>query len=80
MMVLSSHSERYRTKHGFCYTESGFIDYLNEHRFPEQKSVFVKNLGWTELRKKLPIFNFDLGTDKNILRMIEVNHTEDIGF
>ena len=37
-----------------CYSESTFIDYLNEHVFPEQKSVFVKNIGWTNLGENLP--------------------------
>lgn len=47
------------------YCETDFIDYLNEYVFPEQKSVFVKNLGWTNFGKSLsveyrsyPYFNF----------------------
>lgn len=42
-----------------------FIDYLNEHAFPEYKSRLIKNLGWTNLGKNilgkykgLPYFNF----------------------
>lgn len=36
------------------YSDSDFIDYLNEYIFPEEKSVFVKNLGWTDLGHNLP--------------------------
>ena len=42
-----------------------FCDNLNEWVFPNQKSLFIKNLGWTELGdrlpekyKKHPYFNF----------------------
>ena len=34
--------------------EAYFIDYLNEYVFPEQKSVLVRNLGWTDLGRNLP--------------------------
>ena len=47
-------ARRYRIKGGYCYNEADFIEYLNEYIFPEQKSVFVKNLGWTALGKNLP--------------------------
>ncbi len=47
-------AKRYQIKGGYCYNESDFIDYLNESVFPEQKSVFVKNLGWTDLGNNLP--------------------------
>ncbi len=50
----SPEAKRYRTQHGVCFNESDFIDYLNKYLFPAQKSVFVKNIGWTELGKKLP--------------------------
>ena len=44
---------------GYAYftpdTGEFFIDYLNNYIFPSQKSVFVENLGWTALGKKLPI-------------------------
>ena len=50
---------------GLCFCESDFIDYLNEHAFPEYKSRLIKNLGWTNLGKNiigkykgLPYFNF----------------------
>lgn len=51
----SPNAKRYRTQHGVCYNEADFIDYLNEYLFPTQKSVFVKNLGWTDLGKNLPL-------------------------
>lgn len=51
----SPQAKRYRTKQGVCFDESDFIEYLNEYIFPEQKSVFVKNLGWTELGNDLPV-------------------------
>jgi len=50
----SPDAERYRVDGGVCYTEADFIDYLNEYIFPTQKSVFVKNLGWTEFGEELP--------------------------
>lgn len=53
-MKTSPHAKDYRTEHGFCYNEADFIDYLNEYIFPEQKSVFVRNLGWTNLGNNLP--------------------------
>ena len=53
-MKTSAAAEKYRINGGFCFTEVDFIDYLNEHVFPDQKSVFVKNLGWTELGQNLP--------------------------
>lgn len=53
-MKTGPHAKRYRIKGVYCYNEADFIDYLNEFAFPEQKSVLVKNLGWTGLGKKLP--------------------------
>ena len=50
----SPDAEKYRTGEVVCYNESDFINYLNEYIFPNEKSVFVKNLGWTDLGKKLP--------------------------
>jgi len=50
----SPYAEKYRTSQGVCYNEADFIDYLNKYIFPEQKSVLVKNIGWTDLGKKLP--------------------------
>lgn len=62
---MSPKAKRYRTQHGVCFGEADFIDYLNEFIFPMQKSVLVKNLGWTDLGNKLsleyqhhPYFNF----------------------
>ena len=48
-MKTSPHAQKYKIKGGYCYNEADFIDYLNEYVFPEQQSVFVKNLGWTDL-------------------------------
>jgi len=50
----NSDAEKFRTKNGVCYTEADFIDYLNTYIFPEQKSVLICNLGWTDLGKNLP--------------------------
>ena len=52
-------AEKYRHKDEdgemyVAYCEADFIEYLNEFIFPEQPSVFVKNLGWTEFGRKLP--------------------------
>ena len=51
----SPHAKKYRIKGGSCYNEADFIDYLNVYIFPEQKSSFVKNLGWTDLGANLPV-------------------------
>lgn len=37
-----------------CYNEHDFIEYLNKYIFPNQTSVLIKNLGWTNLGKNLP--------------------------
>ncbi len=50
----SPDAKRFRKGRGVCYNEADFIDYLNKYIFPAQKSVLVKNLGWTNLGKKLP--------------------------
>ena len=50
----SPHAQKYRTVSGVCYREADFIDYLNQYVFPEEKSVALENLGWTELGEKLP--------------------------
>ena len=54
-MKNSPDAKKYRIKGDYCYNEADFIDYLNEYIFPEQKSVFVKNLGWTSLGENLPV-------------------------
>lgn len=59
-MVTSPDAKKYQVDGGYSYVEADFIDYLNDHVFPEQKSVFVKNLGNnipTEY-KKHSYFNF----------------------
>ena len=50
----SPDAEKYRDGDILCYTEADFIDYLNQYVFPDEKSVLVKNIGWTELGEKLP--------------------------
>ncbi len=54
-MKTSPHAKKYRINDGYCFNETDFIDYLNEYIFPEQKSIFVKNLGWTDLGENLPV-------------------------
>lgn len=54
-MKSSPHAKKYRVKGGYCYNEADFIEYLNTYVFPEKKSVFVKNLGWTDLGHNLPM-------------------------
>lgn len=53
-MKTSSDAKKYKRNGGYCFDEADFIDYLNEFVFPEQKSVLVKNLGWTNLGRNLP--------------------------
>ena len=50
----SPDAQKYRTEQGVCYNETDFIEYLNKYIFPDQKSILVKNIGWTELGTKLP--------------------------
>lgn len=50
----SPDAAKYRTSRGVCYHEMDFIEYLNTYKFPNEQSLFVKNLGWTGLGKKLP--------------------------
>lgn len=64
-MKTSPKAKKYKTKGGYCYNEGDFIEYLNQYIFPEKKSIFVKNLGWTDLGNHLsieyqghPYFNF----------------------
>ena len=61
----SPHAKKYRVKGGYCYNEADFIEYLNKFIFPDQKSVLVKNLGWTDFQngpppeyREHPYFNF----------------------
>jgi hypothetical protein len=64
-MKTSPNAVMYKLKGGFCFNEADFIDYLNEYIFPDEKSTFVKSLGWTDLGRDipeeyqgLPYFNF----------------------
>ena len=50
----SPDAEKYRIGNIVCYTEADFINYLNKYIFPEEKSVLVKNIGWTNLGKDIP--------------------------
>lgn len=50
----SPDAKKYRTRHGVCYNEDDFIEYLNTWIFPEQKSVLVENLGWIDFKSELP--------------------------
>ena len=54
-LKTSPDAKKYRVKGGYCYNESDFIDYLNRFVFPEETSVLVKNLGWTDLGTNLPL-------------------------
>ena len=53
-MKTSPNAKKYKINGGYCFNEEDFIYYLNEYVFREQKSVFVKNLGWTDLESNLP--------------------------
>lgn len=53
-LFRSPDAERFRDGDGVCFDEKDFIDYLNKYIFPNQKSTLVKNLGWTNLGKRLP--------------------------
>lgn len=53
-LKTSPYAKRYRINGVYCFNEADFIEYLNEYIFPDQKSIFVKNLGWTDLRENLP--------------------------
>ena len=50
---------------GYMFTEADFIDWLNENRFPEQRSQLLENLGDWDLQEKIfaehpdiPHYNF----------------------
>ena len=53
-MKRSPNDKKFKINGIWCFNETDFIDYLNEVAFPEQKSILIKNLGWTELGKNLP--------------------------
>lgn len=53
-MKNSPDAKKYRINDVYCFDETDFIEYLNQYIFPEQKSIFVKNLGWTSLKDNLP--------------------------
>lgn len=53
-LVSSPYAKKYRVRGGVCFNEDDFIEYLNAHVFPDQKSTLVKNLGWVDFDAKLP--------------------------
>ena len=53
-MKRSPNDKKFKINGVWCFNEEDFIDYLHEVPFPEQKSVFVKNLGWTDIGENLP--------------------------
>ena len=53
-MKTSPNAKKYKMNGVYCFSEEDFIHYLNEDVFPKQKSIFVKNLGWTDLESNLP--------------------------
>ncbi len=61
----STDAKKYRTKEGVCYNEDDFIEYLNTHCFPNEKSTLVENIGWINTDadipskyRNCPLFNF----------------------
>ena len=57
--------KKYWDGRGFVFTEADFIVWLNENRFPEQRSQLLKDLGEWDLREKIfaehpdiPHYNF----------------------
>jgi hypothetical protein len=57
--------KKYRDGRGFVFTEADFIVWLNENRFPEQRSRLLEDLGEWDLREKIfaehpdvPHYNF----------------------
>lgn len=44
----------YRRNGGLCYTEADFIEYLNQYQFPDEPSVLIKNLGFSDDASGLP--------------------------
>ena len=53
-LTESPDAKQYRQNGGLCYTEADFIEYLNRCLFPDETSVFIKNLGWIGSREDLP--------------------------
>lgn len=62
----SPHAKKYRANGGVCYNEADFIAYLNQWKFPSEKSVLIDNLGPVgvgespipEQYQNCPMFNF----------------------
>ena len=57
--------KKYWDGRGYMFTEADFIDWLNENRFPEQRSQLLENLGDWDLQEKIfaehpdvPHYNF----------------------
>ena len=54
-MKTSPYAKKYMMKGVYCFNEIDFIDYLNTYLFPQQKSILIKNLGWTNLGYNIPV-------------------------
>ena len=66
-----------------CYGEEDFIEYLNTYIFPDQPSIFVKNLGFKipKQYQHLPYFNFQEATmDLKEMQKIIYQNKIDKGF
>ncbi len=50
----SPDAKRFRIKGGVCYSESDFIEYLNQYVFPQEKSMLIENLGCLTVGGDLP--------------------------
>ena len=50
----SPDASKYRTGNTVSYTENDFIEYLNKYIFPDERSFFIKNIGWTNLGENMP--------------------------
>ena len=57
--------KKYWVGRGYMFTEADFIDWLNENRFPEERSQLLENLGEWDLKERIfaehpgiPHYNF----------------------
>lgn len=52
----SVQAKRFHTKHGVCYNEKDFIEYLNVWIFPEEQSRVIETVGTFEfIASKQPL-------------------------
>lgn len=60
----SPFAAKYRCGNALCYNELDFIEYLNEHVFPQEKSGLIQELGYMTSKeqkqryREIPAFNF----------------------